>query len=126
MSNNWKVNLWKRDFSLPILYDCYEGEEILPSQENALKLLIKHPESRTKALESVRKYILTDPKADIPDNTITNIFRYLMPKQLYLPRRAGKCVAVLVCNYRFDPEHGIGIVFKDGLLENVGMLDMVL
>ena len=41
MRNNWKVTLWDHSFDLPIIYQCYEDEDILDTQHQAFDLLSK-------------------------------------------------------------------------------------
>ena len=40
-----------------------------------------------------------------------NIFSYIKPEYLFVVRDEKKPRLALICKYRYDPEHGLAIVF---------------
>ena len=55
-----------------------------------------------------------------------NIFKYVMPKSIFVPHTKKHRIAAIMCNYKFDMEHGIAVVFENGKLKKVGTQDIVL
>ena len=49
-----------------------------------------------------------------------------MPKYLYIVRSEAKRVVSIMCNYRFDPENGIAVVFEDEKFSKIGKQDIIL
>ena len=48
-----------------------------------------------------------------------------MPESLFVPRTEKKTIAIM-CNYKFDKEHGIAVVFEEGRLKEIGSQDIIL
>ena len=96
-----KITIWDRAFDLSVVYECYAGEEILESQREAFAGQLK-------------------------DDGIENIFKYVMPKSIFVPHTKKHRIAAIMCNYKFDMEHGIAVVFENGKLKKVGTQDIVL
>lgn len=117
------IRIWNRDFDLKVLYDCYSGEEILEEQKKALKKF----SSDKKLIESskiiVEKYCLDQNKDEIGAEEIGNIFKYVLPESVFV-KRDGR--VALMCKYKFDREHGIAIVYKDGKFSEIGNQDIIL
>ena len=124
--NNMKVNIWNREFELDIFYDCFPDEEILPIQKEAVESLIKAKSSIAAAKDNVEKYCLMNYGDEIEDNRIDNIFKYVIPTTIYGVRNENKRVVALLCNFRFDLEHGLAIVFENEKCVDIGSQDMVL
>ena len=113
--NKIKMKIWGREFKLDFVYDCYEGEEILESQIAALYDFIKYMKSKdamNKSLDKVKDYILSDDENDLDKDTIDNIFKYVIPKSIFIYREKGSIA--LLCDYKFDNEHGLAVFFKNG------------
>ena len=58
--------------------------------------------------------------------TVDNIFKYVMPKNIYVPRNLKKRVVAIMCNYKFDTEHGIAVVFENEQFKEIGAQDIAL
>ena len=141
----FKVTLWGHSFELPIIYQCYEDEDILDTQRQAFDLLSKAfsvkkvencekdtpPEAEVKpnafvvALDALKQYIRDDDMAELPDPDIPNIFRYVVPTDVFLPHKEGHRIAAILCDYRLEDEHGLAIVFEDGIFKKLGAQDIV-
>ena len=123
MSYRIKVNIWNRDFELDCDYQNYPGESVTVNQEKAVKLIPNVDFSKAKAL--VEQYIYKNNQTEVKEMEISNIFRYVMPKSFVIPRE-DNVVFALFCDYRFDMEHGIAIVFEGEDCKEVGPEDIVL
>lgn len=120
--------LWGREFDLPVHMDQYSGESILPGQTNALNRLMHASRSELNAAKkAVKDYLLTkNPNVFSGNDSIDNIFRYVYPKTIFVPHDEKHNIAAILCDYKFDPEHGLAIVFNDGKFKKVGSQDIVL
>ena len=56
---------------------------------------------------------------------IDNIFKYVIPKRIFIPRTDKKIVAIL-CDYKFDMENGIAVVFENEKFKEIGVQDIIL
>ena len=121
-----EINIWGRDFSLPVDYECYVGETIIPIQKEAFEKLIQHKAELLEDSSAIKEYCLKKNGSDIQENEIRNIFRYVIPSGIYVLRDSEKRSVALMCNYRFDMEHGIALLFENEKLKKIGQQDMVL
>lgn len=121
-----KMSIWGREFEMEVRYDCYAGEEVLDSQKEALAQFLKAEDSIEASQEEVKKYCLEQNGAEIGDSTITNIFKFVAPRYLYVARTAGKHIVAVMCNYKFDQENGIAVVFEDESFKQIGRQDIIL
>ena len=122
------MNIWGREFDIDIIYDCYAGEVVLKEQEEALFLFEKNIDKLLQiALEKVKQYCkATDPE-EILEAEISNIFKYVKPKALFIKRCDSKERKIaLLCNYRFNEDDGIAIVFKDEEFFKIGTEDIII
>ena len=117
------IKIWNRDFDLNVIYDCYAGEEILDEQKAALNKFLSDNKTIDSSKADVEKYCLSQNKYEIGADAIDNIFKYVMPEEIFV-KRDGR-VAIL-CKYKFDEEHGIAIVYKDNAIDGVGSQDIIL
>ncbi len=126
MTNILKANIWGRSFSLPIVYDCYEGETITRAQIDAVESFASHLDWIDRAKKQVETYCQERVSADDKNLKKDNIFSYIMPESFFVKREKDHPRVALMCQYRYDPEHGLAIVFsKDGHVD-IGSQDIVL
>jgi hypothetical protein len=116
------VNVWGREFSLKIIFEVYKGEDILEIQKNALDSFVKAADVVLTSCEELKKYCLENDGERI-DNSIDNIFKYVIPESLYIRRNEQERDVVLLCRYKFDEEHGIALFFENEELEHIGSQD---
>lgn len=121
-----KITIWGRKFDLRVTFDHYTGEEILKNQKDALKAFLKSERNIAASLPMVKKYCLSHNKRDIKEDEISNIFKYVKPKYLYIVRDENVHTVAIMCNYKFDEEHGIAVVFKNEKISKVGKQDIIL
>ncbi|MDD4496263.1 MAG: hypothetical protein PHV32_18310 [Eubacteriales bacterium] len=126
MTKTIKLIIWGREFSLPVEYDCYEGETVTSEQMQALSNFLAHTEWLAKAKDCVESYCKESLMEDAENSKKDNIFSYVKPEYLFIKRDKKRPRVVLVCKYRYDPEHGLAIVFSFDGKVSVGSQDMIL
>lgn len=124
MNNKVNLTIWGREFELNIVFQNYPGEEVTPNQEKVVLSL--ETLDFGLSLNPLEEYILKYNSEDIDASEITNIFKYVMPKSILIPRENEKRVVALMCNYKFDMEHGLVIVFENEKYKTVGPQDIIL
>lgn len=123
--NKVKIILWGREFDIVVSFSCYPGEEITQTQKDTLEKFCAVERPVDSMLEDLKKYVSTTSNGVVGIEHIDNIFKYVMPKSLYVPRSEKQVIAV-ICNYKFDMEHGIAVVFENGNLKEIGTQDIIL
>ena len=122
--NNVELTIWGRKFNLNVEYDCYEGEEITDVQNKALEKFVTCDTEIEKSLEHVKKYCKNNALGENVGD-IDNIFKFVVPTDLYVVRDNKRKVAIL-CEYKFDIEHGLAIIFENEKYKTVDSPDSVL
>lgn len=123
---NKTMTIWGRQYDLPVVFDCFDNEEVLPIQKQALEAFLKAENTIQESKKQLEKYILNDEYAEIEGNSIDNIFKYVIPTDIYIPRTSETRTVALLCDYRFDEEHGLAIVFENEHFKEIGEQDIVL
>ncbi len=118
------LKIWEREFELNVVYECYPGEEVLDSQRLALEQICT-TNIIDAALDHVKAYVKNTAASQV-ELPIENIFKYVMPKSIYVPHNVKSSVIAIMCNYKFDAEHGIAVVFENGKYKEVGAQDIIL
>ena len=120
------LKIWGREFSLPVEYDCYEGEEITEAQIQALKQFRTHTEWIEQSKSVVVNYCKEQVMSDDANNKKDNIFSYIKPECLFVKRDKENPRIALMCKYRYDLEHGLAVVFSSDGEVAVGLQDIIL
>ena len=125
MNKKIKLSIWEREFEMYISFQNYPGEEITDLQEKTEKMI---PTADINAsLDFVKEYIMKYNADDIDEKGLSNIFRFVIPKGILVPRRNdGTRVFAIMCNYKFDMEHGIAVVFENEKYKSIGLQDIIL
>lgn len=126
MSDKVKMTIWGRELEVGITYDCYSNEAVTELQKETVKLLIEAKSSVEASIDNVKAYCLANNKEDIGTESIENIFKYVAPKYLYVIRANDMRKVAIMCNYKFDAEHGIAVVFENEKFVEVVKQDAVL
>lgn len=121
-----KMTIWGRELELEIKYDCYSGEKVLESQTEALNTFLHSDSEIEFSLAKAKKYCAETDRDAIGTDTIENIFKYVAPKYIYVPREDKKHIVAIMCNYKFDMENGIAIIFENGKFSKIGKQDIIL
>ena len=126
MIESLETTIWGRKFTLPVEYDCYEGEEVTKAQIQALKHFRSHTEwiehSKTIVEDHCREQVMSDDENAKKDN----IFSYIKPECLFVKRDKENPRIAMMCKYRYDLEHGLAVVFSSDGEVTVGMQDIIL
>lgn len=117
-----KINVWGRNFDLDVIFEVYKGEEVFDIQQEALDAFISAADNLLGSCEELKKYCI-EKDADLIGDSISNIFKYVIPKSLYIKRNTKKRTVALLCNYRFDEEHGLALIFENEKLTHIGTQD---
>lgn len=125
MIDTVKINIWKRNFELPIEYDCFSNEKVTVEQMNALNDFLKNISLLDKAKVFVEKYCSKALELDEENQNKENIFTYIIPHYIYV-KRDDKPRIALMCKYKYDFEHGLAIVFHQNGKIEVGLQDIIL
>lgn len=107
-----KMNIWGREFKIDVIYDVYKGEKILEIQREALERFIDNSNAVNGALDSVKRYCLKDENM-VGVKTIDNIFKYVIPTAIFVERSKKSRKILLLCNYKWDYEHGLELSFEN-------------
>ena len=126
MIESLETTIWGRKFTLPVEYDCYEGEEVTKSQIQALKRFKSHTEWIEQSKSIVEDYCREQVMSDDENAKKDNIFSYIKPECLFVKRDKESPRIAMMCKYRYDLEHGLAVVFSSDGEVTVGMQDIIL
>lgn len=126
MIDKIQLSIWGREFTLPIVYECYSGETILKSQVESAKEFVKHVDIINSAKKLVEEYSKSQVESDETNTKKDNIFSYIKPECFYVKREKKQPKIALMCKYRYDEEHGIAIVVDCKGKVTVGSQDIIL
>jgi hypothetical protein len=126
LTNKVNINIWGRSFELEVKYDCYAGEEVLSKQVEAIDSFVKNEKNIAESLCEVKKYCKKNNSEEIGTNLIDNIFKYVIPDYLYVVRDMTKYVVAVMCNYKYNIENGIAVVFENDHYTMIGKQDIIL
>ena len=119
------MNIWGRDFDLKVEFDCYRGEKVTKSQEEALKKIIKNIDLINKSKKMLEKYCEKRVYVDNENQKKDNVFSYIKPDYIFVKREDKPRVAIM-CKYKYDMEHGLAIVFEDSGNITIELQDEIL
>lgn len=120
-----QLAVWGRKVRLKIDMDCIEGEVVTPVQNETLSEFLSDKNRLDKVLLKVEQYCLSERELKT-EKSIENIFKYVSPKTIFVPRDDKKKTVAILCDYYFDEEHGIAIVFEDGKYKGIVEQDDVI
>ena len=120
-----KTEIWGREFELPIIVKKFSGEDSTETQKEAVERFKNNLQLINAAKPEVEKYILENGLKDNGITEVDNIFKYVIPKTISVPQVKDRVVAVM-CDFKFDMENGLAIVFENEKFKEVGCQDLVL
>ena len=120
------ISVWGRVFELDIIYECHKGEEITPEQINAYNCFVSNPEWLDNAKSIVERYAKDKVLADNTNTKKESVFSYVVPEYIFVTRYEEVPRVALMCKYRYEPEHGLAIVFSNIGEVEVGIQDIIL
>lgn len=126
MIKTLNVEIWGRDFSLNVEYDCYTGEKITQKQIEAVERFSNNLSWLDKAKIDVIEYCKAEVNRDEENQKKDNIFSYVKPEAIFVKRDDKKSRIALMCKYRYDSEHGLAVVFDSDGNVTVGIQDIII
>ncbi len=117
-----KINIWGRSLDLNVDFDLYEGEEVLEEQKTRLEDFVENV--NLSDVTFIKEYCAKHNGSEV--NATDSVFDYLSPKTLFVPRSGNKKIVAVLCDYKFDEEHGIAVVYENGIFSEIGEQDIVL
>ena len=124
--NKTRMNIWGRDFELEVYYRTNAENIISEEQKDAYRTFTQPGVELESALTKLKEYIENNYPDRIQEEKISNIFRYIIPKIIFIPRQKEGKIVALLCDFAFDIEHGIALVFLDGAIKEIGSQDIIL
>ncbi|MBO7462772.1 MAG: hypothetical protein J6T96_09270 [Bacteroidales bacterium] len=117
--NKKKLTIWNRDFDLDIVFDVFAGEKITAQQQKALDAFLANASIIDICKSKVEDYCIKNSNGQI--EKVDNIFKYVIPKALFVVRTKTKTrIVAVMCNFKFDMEHGMAIVFRNEQFSEIG------
>lgn len=123
--NKINIKIWGRDFELPLSIKTFDGKQPTDIQHQAIESFMQSQKAIDGSQENVEKYILENSVDGNNIDKVDNIFKYVMPKCIYVPKDKNRVIAIL-CYYKFDMEHGLSVVFENEKFKSVGSEDEIL
>ena len=123
--NKINIKIWGRDFELPLSIKTFDAKQPTDIQHQAIESFMQSQKAIDGSQENVEKYILENSVDGNNINKVDNIFKYVMPKCIYVPKDKNRVIAIL-CYYKFDMEHGLSVVFENEKFKSVGSEDEIL
>ncbi|MBR5041081.1 MAG: hypothetical protein IKX68_08175 [Clostridiales bacterium] len=121
-----ETEIWGRSFILPVVYDCYAGEKVTQTQMDMMNVFAHHldwiDDSKFQVEDYCREDVLSDDENDKKDN----VFSYLKPDCIFVKRSRKEPRVALMLKYRYDPEHGLAVVFTMNGEISIGSQDIIL
>lgn len=118
--------IWGRDLDLEVHFEDLDDEGIDDAQWDAYGRIVCAWDVLNESLRALKEYCIEQSPDEFSGEALDNVFRFAIPKNLFIPRVDEQRVVALMCDYRFDPEHGIAIVFVNEALAEIGPQDIVL
>lgn len=123
-----KINIWDRELDIEIIAACYSNEEITDSQRETYLWLKKNKESIFDKLKiSLVQYIIANNASEVANSNFDNIFSFVIPKTIVFKQDSDhQLKMVLLLNYKFDRENGIGVIWEKEEIKLLSTQDVVL
>lgn len=86
--------------------------------------LFDHWSGAEASLGAVKEYCEKNSNGQVQAKDIDNVFKYVVPRSIFVMREPEDCVA-LMCDFRFELEHGMAIVLRNGKLDKITDQDSV-
>ena len=128
MINEVKLNVWEREFVLPVRYDCFDDEEVTDQQKAAVNNFISHLKWLDAAKRRVEEYCRSAVESDYQNQKKGNIFSYVRPEYLFVKRDEKRNYSrlALMLRYKYDIGHGLAVIFNDNGDAKVSSQDEIL
>lgn len=121
-----KMNIWDRDLKLEVYFKKYQGKEATELQQKSYECFVNADDVLNQSLKKLITFIEKEYKDKLQEKRIENIFKYVIPKTIYIPNNSKKRMVALLCNFKFEEEHGLALVFENEKLTNIVLQDDIL
>lgn len=122
--NKQMMNIWGRNHEIEIKYEIFDDEPITNNQ------IMTADNLNSADFAGAKKAVIDYVEEELAEvNTpakVDNIFRYVIPKKIFIAHSDENRVFALLCNYRLDMEHGLAVVFENEKCKEVGPQDIIL
>lgn len=116
------MTVWGREFELPIHYQNYEDEDITEIQKQTVLSLSSIEFAQSEQM--LKQYLIEKNSDELTE--VNNVFKYVMPHSILIPRDPVNRVFGIMCDYRMDIEHGLTVVFENEYCKEIGPQDIIL
>jgi len=118
--------------------DFNELEDVCKSLVNQSNIILrngnKHLNKANEVLSEIIKIfknlrpiiIQSEVNKEEIGGEIDNIFKYIIPLDIYISRNQKQRTIAIMCKYKFDLEHGIAIIYRNGKLSKIGLQDIII
>ena len=120
------IDIWNREFTLPVEFEQFDNAPISVAQSDAVKRFLTHSAWITTAKRNAEEYCRKAVMADTTNSKKDNIFSYVKPQYLFVKQDKHNPRVAIMCKYRYEPEHGLAIVFSHEGQVTVGIQDIIL
>lgn len=124
MMSKYTLKIWGREFEVDINFETF-GREVDDIQIETINNIEKVNFGSQETIARIINYIVNDYSDIETDVDSINLFKYLIPKKIYVPK-LGKRIFAILFNYRFDEEHGFALVYENEALTDIGSEDIIL
>lgn len=118
--------IWGRKFNLDLYFQSCADSNMFEKQKAAYNAFEEKPEALITALPKLQAYIEKNYSDRLSEKQISNIFKYVIPKTLFVPKQTKGNTIALLCDFKFDIEHGMALVFTNEKLKELGSQDIIL
>ena len=126
MTDELIMNIWGREITLDVYYKTYKGQKIEIDQIDSYYNFLNDSCELQKSKDKLIDYIEKNYKNNLKEQRIDNIFKYVLPKTLYISSNTDKRLVAILCDFRFDEEHGLAIIFEKEKFKKIASQDEIL
>ena len=123
---NLTREIWGREFNIEVVFEDLDDQGVNEEQWSALGHIIAEWNAIDDSAPALKAYCSKQNNPTSEIGFFENVFRYVIPKYIFVPRDQSCRVVALMCDYRFDPEHGLALVFENEKLKEIGPQDIIL
>lgn len=121
-----QMNIWGRDFNLEVYFKKYQGKESTEIQRESYDEFVRTDAANGHSLTKLTSFIEKEYGNKLKEKNVENIFKYVIPKTIYIPNNCKKRTVVLLCNFKFENEHGLALVYENEKLISIVLQDEIL
>ncbi len=125
ISEKLLLTIWGRELPIKIEYDCFDGEEITQIQKETLQKFLKKQTSIFKEAYNLLQKFCLQKYPEYFSGQFDNIFKYIKPNILYI-KKASTRLCGLLCNFKYEQEHGLAIIIENEKVVKVDNQDALL